>query len=103
MDQKTRWSSIANILIHYLYLIKVINTIINLSDTKAFKDNKLILSENEIKYLENYLKIFKIFVKATTKLQIEKYSIIYYLISEVYIIYNKLENLKEKLNISFYI
>ena len=89
-------------LTNYLYLIKVINATINLSDTKAFKDNKLILSKNEINYLQNCFKIFKIFIKATTKLQAEKYPTIYYLIPEVYVVYNKLENLRESLNISFY-
>jgi hypothetical protein len=55
-------------LINYLYLIKCINATINLSDTDAFKYNKLILSEKEVKYLENYVKIFQIFIKAITKL-----------------------------------
>ena len=52
----------------FLHLIKAINATIELSETKAFKDNKLKLSENEIEYLRKYLKIFEIFIKAIIKL-----------------------------------
>ena len=85
-----------------MHFIKVINTIIKLFKTKAFKDNKLKLSENEIEYLRKYLKIFEIFIKAITKLQAEKYPTIYYLIPIVYDIYNKLNRVKEKLNVSYF-
>ena len=74
-----------------------------MSEIKAFKDNKLILSEIEIEYLRKYLKIFKIFIKAIIKLQIEKYPTIYYLIPIVYNIYNKLNKIKEELNISCFL
>ena len=84
-----------------MHLIKAINVIIELFETKAFKDNKLKLSENEIEYLRKYLKIFEIFIKATIKLQAEKYPTIYYLIPIVYNIYNKLNKVKEELNISY--
>ena len=86
----------------FLHLIKAINATIELSKTKAFKDNKLKLSENEIEYLRKYLKIFEIFIKATIKLQAEKYPTIYYLIPIVYDIYNKLNRVKEKLNVSYF-
>ncbi|CZR70301.1 uncharacterized protein PAC_20205 [Phialocephala subalpina] len=98
LDQKTRWSLTAKMLQDFLHLIKAINATIELSETKAFKDNKLKLSENEIEYLRKYLKIFEIFIKATTKLQAEKYPTIYYLIPMVYDIYNKLNRVKEELN-----
>ena len=52
----------------FLYFIKAINATIQLSEIKAFKDNKLILFEIEIEYLGKCLKIFEIFIKATIKL-----------------------------------
>ena len=61
--------------------------------------------DKEIIYLEKCLTILSIFTKATTKLQAEKYPIIYYLILEIYNIYNKLKRLKEdfnQVNISIY-
>ena len=84
-----------------MHLIKAINATIELSETKAFKDNKLKLFENEIEYLRKYLKIFEIFIKTIIKLQAEKYPTIYYLIPIVYNIYNKLNKVKEELNISY--
>ena len=54
----------------FLNLWPAIKSVINLSDSEVFKKNKesLILKDTEITYLENCLKIFSIFVKATTKL-----------------------------------
>lgn len=52
-----------------------------------------------MKYLETCLRVFNIFVKATTKLQAEKYPTIYYLLPEVYSIYTKLENIRDELNL----
>jgi hypothetical protein len=43
----------------------------------------------EIIFLKNILDIISIFIKATTKLQAEKYPTTYYIIPEVYKIYNK--------------
>jgi hypothetical protein len=68
---------------------------------KAFKDKSLLLTNIEIIYLNNILNIISIFVKAITKLQAEKYPIIYYIIPEVYKIYNRLENFKKEFKISF--
>ena len=64
------------------------------------KKNKsiLLLSEEDLIYLKRYLRIFEVFVKATTKLQAEKYPTLYYLLPEVYSIYTKLENIQNKYN-----
>ena len=53
---------------NFISLYKPINTIISISKNKAFKDNGLLITEDEIKYLNNTLSILKIFVKATNKL-----------------------------------
>ncbi len=89
----------------FLYLWLAIKSVINLSESKLFKKNKesLLLKDIDITYLEKCLKIFSIFVKATTKLQAENYSTIYYLIPEVYSIYTKLDNIKNELNVSKYL
>lgn len=50
--------------------------------------------------MEKCLKIFSIFIKATTKLQAEKYPTIYYLVPEVYKIYTRLESIKDEFNVS---
>jgi hypothetical protein len=60
----------------------------------------LLLKDIDITYLEKCLKIFTIFTKATTKLQAEKYLTIYYLIPEVYNIYNRLEIIRDEFNVS---
>ena len=52
---------------NFISLYKPINTIINISKNKAFKDKGLLIIEDEIKYLNNTLNILKIFVKATNK------------------------------------
>ena len=86
----------------FLNLWPIIKSVINLSNSELFKKHKdsLLLNNTNILYLYNYLKIFSIFVKATTKLQAEKYLTIYYLILEIYKIYTLLENIKLELNIS---
>ena len=83
-----------------LYIYEAIKVIINNSKLKVFKNKSLILTDIEIIYLNNILNIISIFVKATTKLQAENYPTIYYIIPEVYKIYNKLENLKIKFKVS---
>jgi hypothetical protein len=79
--------------------------VINIFDSKAFKKNKasLLLKDLEILYLNKCLKIFNIFLKATTKLQAEKYPTIYYLMPEIYQIYNRLNNIKTELNVSLFL
>jgi hypothetical protein len=86
----------------FLNLWPAIKSVINLSDSKVFKKNKesLLLKDIDITYLEKCLKIFTIFTKATTKLQAEKYPTIYYLIPEVYNIYNRLEIIRDEYNVS---
>jgi hypothetical protein len=88
----------ANILSNYFNLRPTIKIAINRSSIKYFKKNKtiLILSAREFNYLKNYSKIFFIFIKPITKLQAEKYFIIYYLLLEIYKLYTKLKTLKKK-------
>ena len=85
----------------FLHIYNAIRVVINSSKSKAFKNKTLILTDKEIIFLNNILNIISIFVKATTKLQAEKYPTIYYIIPEVYKIYKKLEDLKEKYQVSF--
>lgn len=89
----------------FINLWPAIKSVINLSDSKAFQKNKqsLLLKDNDIEYLKKCLKILNIFVKATTKLQAEKYPTIYYLIPEIYNIYNRLENIRDEFNVSLYL
>jgi hypothetical protein len=88
----------------FLNLWQAIKVVIELSTSKSFKKNKesLLLKDHEIEYLQKCLKIFNIFVKASTKLQAEKYPTIYYLMPEIYRIYNKLEAIKQEFNVSKY-
>jgi hypothetical protein len=88
---------------NFLYIYKAIKVVINSSKSKAFKNKSLLLINIEIIFLNNILKIISIFVKITTKLQAEKYLIIYYIILEVYKIYNRLENFKIEFNISLFL
>ena len=57
----------------FLTLYKPIKSVITISDSKAFKNKKLILEDKEVEFLKNCLEIISIFVIATTKLQAEKY------------------------------
>jgi hypothetical protein len=86
----------------FLYIYEPIKVVINSSKSKAFKNKGLILTDIEIIFLKNILDIISIFVKATTKLQAEKYPTIYYIIPEVYKIYNKLDDLKIKYKVSYF-
>jgi hypothetical protein len=83
------------ILKNFLYIYKAIKIVINSFNSKTFKNKSLLLTNIEITYLNNILNIISIFIKAITKLQAENYPTIYYIISEVYKIYNKLENFKK--------
>jgi hypothetical protein len=88
----------------FLNFWPAIKSVINLFNSKVFKKNKesLILKDTDITFLRQCLKIFSIFIKAIIKLQAKKYLIIYYLIPEVYNIYNRLEIIKKEYNISKY-
>jgi hypothetical protein len=86
---------------HFLYIYEAIRVVITSSKSKAFKDKSLILTNIEIIFLNNILNIISIFIKAITKLQAENYPTIYYIIPEVYKIYNKLENFKIKFKVSY--
>ena len=68
----------------FISLYKPINIIISISRNKAFKDKSLLITENEIKYLNTTLNILKVFIKATNKLQEDKYPTLYYTIPLVY-------------------
>jgi hypothetical protein len=56
------------ILKNFLYIYKTIEVIINSSNSKAFKNKSLVLTNIEITYLNNILNIILIFIKAITKL-----------------------------------
>ena len=86
----------------FLHIYKAIKVVINSSKSKAFKDKGLIFINIEIIFLKNILNIISIFIKAITKLQAEKYPTIYYIILEVYKIYNKLNDLKVKYKVSYF-
>jgi hypothetical protein len=75
---------------NFLHIYEAIKVVINSSKLKAFKNKSLLLTNIEIIFITNILKIISIFVKTTTKLQAEKYPIIYYIIPEVYKIYTRL-------------
>jgi hypothetical protein len=87
---------------NFLHIYKAIEVVINNSKSKAFKNKALILINIEIIYLKNNLNIISIFIKATTKLQAENYPTIYYIILEVYQIYNKLEIFKKDFKVSLF-
>jgi hypothetical protein len=85
----------------YIPLYIPINTTIELSKNKAFIDKSLKITKEELVYLKTTLSILKVFVKATNKLQGDKYPTIYYTIPLIYNIYNNLDKLKEELKVSF--
>jgi hypothetical protein len=88
---------------NFLHIYETIEVVINSSKSKVFKNKNLFLTNIEIIFLNNILKIISIFVKTVTKLQAEKYPTIYYIIPEVYKIYNRLENFKNEFNISLFL
>ena len=53
---------------NFINLFKPINIVITISNNKAFKDKKLLITEEELNYLENTLLIIKVFVKTINKL-----------------------------------
>jgi hypothetical protein len=53
---------------NYILLYKLINTTIELSNNKAFKDKSLKITEKKLAYLKTTLFILKVFIKATNKL-----------------------------------
>ena len=77
--------------------------VINSFKSKAFKNKALIFIYIEIFFLKNILNIISIFIKATTKLQTKTYPTIYYIIPEVYKIYNKLEIFKKDFKVIIFI
>ena len=88
---------------NFLHIYKAIKVVINSSNSKAFKNKSLVLINIKITYLNNILNINTIFVKAIIKLQAENYPTIYYIILEVYKIYNKLENFKKEFKVSVFL
>ena len=86
---------------NFLNLYKPINIVIQNSNNKAFNDKKLLISDEELLYLKNTLLILKIFVKATNKLQADKYPTIYYTLPLLYSIYIQLDKVINELKVSF--
>ena len=85
---------------NYIPLYIPINTTIDLSKNKAFKDKSLKITKEELVFLKTTLSILKVFIKATNKLQGDTYPTIYYTIPFIYNIYSQLEKLKEDLVVS---
>jgi hypothetical protein len=85
---------------NYIPLYNPINTTIELSKNKAFKDKSLKITKDELSYLKTTLLVLKVFVKATNKLQADLFPTIYYTIPLVYSIYNQLDKLKDDLKVS---
>jgi hypothetical protein len=88
---------------NFLYIYEAIKVVINSSKSKAFKNKSLLLINIEIIFLNNILKIISIFVKITIKLQAEKCPTIYYIILEVYKIYNRLKFFKIEFNVNLFL
>ena len=86
---------------NFLNLYKPINIVIQNSNNKAFKDKKLLIFKEELLYLKNTLLILKIFVKATNKLQADKYPTLYYTLPLLYSIYTQLDKVISELKVSF--
>lgn len=78
---------------YFLNLWEPIRNVINVSKSKALRNIK-VFSSSEIEYLKSIYNILSIFIKATIKLQGEKYPTIYYILPEIYIIYSKLDKFK---------
>jgi hypothetical protein len=53
---------------NFIYIYEAIKVVINSSNSKAFKNKSLVLTNIKITYLNNILNIISIFIKATTKL-----------------------------------
>ena len=85
---------------NFLNLYIPIRNVIQNSSNKVFKNKKLLFSEEDILYLKNTLMILNVFVKATTKLQKEKYPTIYYILLYIYKIYTQLNRIKVELQVS---
>jgi hypothetical protein len=85
---------------NFVNLWPIIKIIIQVLKSKFFKNKNLILFDNKTIYLEKILKILKIFIKTTTKLQAEVYPTVYYIVPEIYAIYSRLGRIKDGLNIS---
>ena len=85
---------------NFLHIYKAIKVVINNSDSKAFKNKSLILTEIKLIYLNNISNIISIFIKTTTKLQAKAYPTIYYIILEVHKIYARLEKFKVEYKVS---
>jgi hypothetical protein len=88
---------------NFLHIYKAIYIVMTISKNKAFKDKKLLIIEEEIIYLKSTLNIIEVFVKATNKLQGQKYPTIFYTIPLVYNIYNNLEKLRDEFKVNKFI
>lgn len=77
-------------LLRFLHLYRAIKSSIDISDNIKNKD-QLLFSDNDLLFLKNCLDIFKIFVKASTILQADKYPTISYIYPYIYQIRTRLE------------
>ena len=72
MDQKIEWSLTYYIIKNFLYIYKAIKAIINSSNSKAFKNKALILSNKELIYLKHILNICFIFVVTVLRWHVQR-------------------------------
>jgi hypothetical protein len=71
---------------NFLFIYKPIKSVITIFASKVFKNKAILLSDSEMEYLKKTLTIISIFIKTITKLQAEKYLIIYIILFQKYII-----------------
>lgn len=85
-------------ILRFLHLYKAIKSSIDISTNIKNKD-QLSFSDNDLLFLKNCLDIFKIFVKASTILQADKYPTISYIYLYIYQIRNRLEEKNQENNL----
>jgi hypothetical protein len=97
IDNATRWSSTYNMLNNFLNLREPIEIVIATSKAKVFKDKENIrLKEEDYLVLKTYKDIFKVFIKATKKLQGKDYPTLYYSLPLINQIFQQLNSIKEQ-------
>lgn len=88
---------------NFLNLKEPIEIVITTSKAKVFNDKENIrLKEEDYKLLKDYKDIFEVFIKATKKLQGNKYPTIYHSLPLISQIFQNLELIKEKTIVSPY-
>ena len=87
---------------NFLNLKEAIEIVITTSKAKVFKDKETIrLTEDDYKLLKVYKDIFEVFIKATKKLQGQKYPTLYYSLPLLSQIFQSLMLIKEQTIVSY--